>query len=86
MIIIFDRLGSAGLKYNAPKCIIGLNNIPYLGYLIIWEGIRPDINKVQGIMVIGRPTTKTKPQALIGVVQYYMNMWTRRSHILDPLI
>ena len=23
--------------------------------------------------------------SLIGVIQYYMDMWTRRSHILSPM-
>ena len=36
-------------------------------------------------MDLGRPTTTTESRALIGMVQYYRNMWTIRSHILDPL-
>ena len=36
-------------------------------------------------MDTGRPTTKTEELELIGMVQYYMDMWTRGSHILDPL-
>ena len=36
-------------------------------------------------MDLGRPTTKTKAQALISMVQYYRDMWTRRSHVLAPL-
>ena len=32
--IIFSRLRAAGLNVNAPKCSFGLNEIPYLGYVI----------------------------------------------------
>ena len=74
-----------GLKVNAPKCSFGLKEIPYLGYVITREGIKPDPNKVQGIMDIGRPTTTTESQALIGMAHYYRDMWTRRSHILASL-
>ena len=60
LMIIFGRLRAAGLKANYPKCSFGLNNIPYLGYVITREGIKPDLNKVQGIMGLERPTTTTK--------------------------
>ena len=48
--VIFVRLHDAGLKVNSPKCSLGLNDIPYLGYFITWEGIIPDSKKLQGIM------------------------------------
>ena len=39
---IFATLRTAGHKFNAHKRIFGLNNIPYIGYIIIWKGIKPD--------------------------------------------
>ena len=60
LIIIFGRLRAAGLGVNAPKCSFGSKDIPYLGYVITREGIKPDPNKVQGIMYIGRPATITE--------------------------
>ena len=83
--MIFFRLRDAGLKDNAPKCSFGLNEIPYLGYVITREGIKPDPKKVQGIMDIGRPSKTTEERALIRMVQYYRNMWPRRSNVLAPL-
>ena len=83
--IIFGRLRAAGLKFNAPKCSFGLKEIPYLGYVISREGIKPNPKKVQGIMDLGRPATTTEARELIGTVQYYRDMWTRRSHVLSPL-
>ena len=34
---IFSRLNAEGLKVNAPKLILGLKYIPYLGYIITRE-------------------------------------------------
>ena len=85
MRIIFGRLCASGLKVNAPKCSFGLKYIPYLGYVITREGIKPEPKKLQGIMELRRPSTKTEARALIGMVQYYRDMWPRRSHVLAPL-
>ena len=68
--MIFSILCAAGLKVNAPKCTFGLKEIPYLGCLITRKGIKPDPNKVQGIMDIGRPATTTEARALICMVKY----------------
>ena len=55
--MIFVRLRAAGLKFNSPKCSFWLKEIPYLGYVITREGIKPNLKKVQGIMDIGQPVT-----------------------------
>ena len=83
--IIFGRLRTAGLKVGAPKCSFGLKGIPYLGYVITRRCKKPDPKKVQGIMDIGLPSNTTESQALIVMVQYYMDMWPRWSHVLAPL-
>ena len=53
MRTIFGKLRAEGLKANAPKFSFRLKDIPYLGYVITREGIKPDPKKVQGIMDIG---------------------------------
>ena len=74
-----------GLKVNDPKYIVVLKDMTYICYIITREGIIPDTKKLQGIMDIGQPTTMTEVRTLIGMVQYYRDMWPRRSDILDPL-
>ena len=74
LIIIFGRLRTAGIKVNAPMCSFGLKEITYLGYVITGEGIKHNPKKVQGITDIGRPSTTTEAQLLIGMDQYYMDM------------
>jgi hypothetical protein len=34
---------------------------------------------------MNRPRTTTEVRAIIGSVQYYRDIWRRRSHILSPL-
>ena len=83
--IVLSRMAKAGLRINAKKSSFGINEVEYLGYIITKEGIKPDPKKVQGIMDMARPTTTTEIRRLIGIVQYYRDLWPRRSHILAPL-
>lgn len=83
---IFRRFHKAGLKVNASKCYFGLKEIPYLGYIISVDGLKPDPKKVQGILDLEKPKTAKEMKSLIGMIQFYRDMWKRRSHILSPLI
>ena len=67
-MIIFGRLHASGLKVIVPKCSFGFKDIPHLGYVITREGIKPNPKKVQVIMDLGRSTTTSEVQALIGMV------------------
>ena len=83
--VVLSRMQKAGLRINADKSSFGINEVEYLGYIITKEGVRPDPKKIQGIMDMTRPTTSTEVRRLIGIVQYYRDLWPRRSHILAPL-
>ena len=84
--MLFLHPTSRIVKINAKKCSFGLKEIPYRGYIITREGIKPeDSKKIQGIMDIECPKTTTDVKSLIGMVQYYRDMWKSHSHILAPL-
>ena len=83
---IFHKFQKAGLKVNAIKCSFGLKKIPYLGYIISIDSVKPDPKKIQGIMDLTKPQTAKEMKSLIGMIQFYRDMWKRRSHILSPLI
>ena len=57
----------------------------YLGYHISRDGIQPQEKKIQGILNLQQPKTLKQLKSLLGMVQYYRDMWPRRSHILAPL-
>ena len=82
---IFSRLQKVGLKVNATKSFFARGELEYLGYWITRNGIQPMKNKVAAIMRIGEPKNRKQLRSFIGVVNYYRDMWLRRSHILAPL-
>ena len=83
--LVFERLKRAGLKVNAKKSFFARAELEYLGYWITRDGIRPLPDKVQAILRIAEPKNRKELRSFIGVVNYYRDMWLRRSHVLAPL-
>ena len=81
---IFRRCQKANMKLNAAKCRFSFNEIDYLGYIVTPEGVKPNPKKIKAIQSMERPTTVTEIRRLFGMVQYYRDLWPRRSHILEP--
>ncbi len=81
---ILRCLHNAGLKVNADKLTFCALEIEYLGYVLTRYGIKPQSSKVQAILVIQPPTGVKQPQHFLGMVQYYHDLWARRSKMLAP--
>ena len=82
---ILIRLQQAGLKINAKKSFFGQAELEYLGYWITREGIQPVPKKVEAIQKIATPKSIKDVRKFVGMVNYYRDMWFRRSDILAPL-
>jgi hypothetical protein len=82
---VLRQLCDAGLKVNAVKLTFCALEIEYLGYVLTRDGIKPQINKVQAILVIKLPTDIKQLRHFLGMVQYYCELWARRSNMLAPL-
>ncbi len=49
------------------------------------DGIKPLSNKVQAILLIQPPTNVIQLRHFLGMVQYYHDLWARRSKMPPPL-
>jgi len=82
---VFARLHHMGMKVNLQKTEFFKQELEYLGYLLTPHGIKPLPKKVEAITRILPPKTKRQLRRFLGMVNYYRDMWKRRSHILAPL-
>ena len=73
------------LKVNAAKSCFCTHEIEYLGYILTREGIEPQQKKVQAILMLNPPTNVKELRHFLGMVQYYRDMWAKRSGMLAPL-
>ena len=82
---VLTRLRDAGLKVNAAKSFFCTHEIEYLGYILTREGIKPQLKKVQAILALEPPQNVKGLRHFLGMVQYYRDMWAKRSEMLAPL-
>ena len=82
---VLQKLQNAGLKVNANKSFFAKTELEYLGYWITREGIMPVPKKIKAISNIAIPKNKKQLRRFIGMINYYRDMFQRRSEILAPL-
>jgi hypothetical protein len=83
--VVLTRLQDAGLKINADKSKFCAHETEYLGYVLTRDGIKPQMNKVQAILALTPPTNVKELRRFLGMVQYYRDLWAKRSDMLAPL-
>jgi len=83
--LVLQRLADAGLRCNIEKSNFCANAIEYLGFWITRDGIQPMPKKVEAIHNMTAPTTRKQLRRFIGMVNYYRDMWRKRSDVLTPL-
>ena len=82
---VLTRLKQAGLRVNAAKSTFCASEIEYLGYILTRDGIKPQQRKVEAILALQPPTTVKQLRTFLGMVQYYRDLWEKRSELLAPL-
>ena len=82
---VLTRVKNAGLKVNAKKSFFAREELEYLGYWITRQGIQPMPKKIEAIRNLATPKTTKQVRHVVGMVNYYRDMWPKRSETLAPL-
>ncbi len=80
----FIWLRDAVLKVNAAKSFFSAQETEYLGYILVRGWIKPQPKKVQAILALNLPSNVKELRWFLGMVQYYRDMWAKRSKMLAP--
>ena len=82
---VLGRLSEAGFRVNVRKCFFMEAKLDYLGYWLTRDGIQPQPKKVEAILRLSPPKDKRQLRHFLGMINYYRDMWKRRSHYSAPL-
>ena len=82
---MFTRLQKAGLKFNARKSCFSAHKFDYLGYHVTCDGVMPIPKKIEAIQALAVPKTRKQLRQFIGIINFYRDMWQKRSELLAPL-
>ncbi len=82
---VLTRLLAAGMQVNAGKCKWFHHSVTYLGFIITRDGIKPQPEKIQGILNMRQPKTQKEVRRFAGMVNFYRDLYPKRAETLAPL-
>jgi hypothetical protein len=80
-----EKLREKGLTAKPKKCFFALAEVPYMGYIIGENSIKPDPKKVDVIKNYPYPKTINEMQRLMGMLKYLRIFIPRFADLVAPL-
>jgi len=82
---VLQRLHEKGFQVNAAKSKFCALEVDYLGYTLTRDGIMPQKKKVAAILALKPPKNIKELRRVLGIVQFYRDIWEKRTDLLAPL-
>ena len=85
VITFLERCLEVDLKLNPSKIRLNCSKVPFFGWCISGERIKPDPNKVKGIKDWPIPSNVKELQSFLGLVNYLSHFVLELSSLRTPL-
>jgi hypothetical protein len=73
------------MQVNPENCMWFRSSVTYLSSQITHKGIKSQPEKVQGILNMKRPRTQKEVHHLVGMVNFYRDLYPKCAATLTPL-
>ena len=82
---VLSRLDAKGFCANLRKLFFMQQEVEYLGYLLTTSSFKPQPSKIEAMHNIMKPKNAKQLKIFLGMVNFYCDMFLKRSHFLAPL-
>ena len=82
---VLDRAREVNLKFNAKKCQIKQEEVPYVGHVLSKEGLKPDPEKTRAVQAMKHPENTKELKTFLGFIQYLEKSMHNMAIISAPL-
>lgn len=82
---VLKCLAKAELRVKKHKCRFMVPAVPYLGYVVDTDGVRPLPEKIKAIRQAPTPKNVTELKSYLGLLTYYGKLLSNLSTHLAPL-
>ncbi|XP_044180075.1 uncharacterized protein K02A2.6-like [Acropora millepora] len=79
------KFEESGAKFKKSKCVIMQPKIEYFAFVLDRHGIHPSPAKVQAILDVRNPQSRSELQSFLGLVNYYRKFIPNMSTLVSPL-
>ena len=83
--IVFDLLRKEKLQIKPSKCVWGQTELPYLGFIVGRDGVKPDPKKVEAVKSWPTPTTVKEIQQFLGLTNFFRKFILGYAELTSPL-
>ncbi|XP_042866107.1 uncharacterized protein LOC122249376 [Penaeus japonicus] len=82
---LFRRIYKAGLTVRPSKCILGTDNVEFIGHVLHSGTMGPLQDNLEKVQQAPRPETKKEVRAFLGLTGYYRQYMPNYASIAAPL-
>ena len=82
---VLDRAREVNLKFNAKKCRIRQEEVPYVGHVLSKDGLKPDPEKIKAVKEMKPPQNTKGLKTFLGFIQYLGKFMPNMAKVSAPL-
>ena len=83
--VVLQQLNDIGFRANLRKLFFTQKEVKYLRFSITSDGVKLQLKKVEVMNRMKPPTNSKELKRFLQMINFYRDLWPRRSHVLTPL-
>jgi hypothetical protein len=82
---VFERFAKFRIYLNPDKCVLGVNEIEYVGHVVNQYGITMSREKISKVLNFPIPTKLKELRSFLGLVNYFRDHVPQYATVVGPL-